>query len=242
MSTTTTLLVLGAPRSGTTLLTAMIGCHSDVAMLNEEFGAGINSVLSKPVVGNKLCIPNQIELTKRKPKWARLFGPSVHRHLYRAGFFRYRPESALSIEDYIERYAPLKVIGILRDGNAVLSSIMRRGEQPLAVAAHRWRRAVEILDTLAHRPDCDLLLLTFEALVGDPEGTMRRVAAHLGLPYEPKMLDGYAHTPLYSNSSIDPERATKPRSQPLDFDVAAEYPEAMATYERLRTDVAAVTV
>jgi hypothetical protein len=229
----TYLLILGAPRSGTTLLTAMIGCHTDVAMLNEELGDGIQSVLSKPIVGNKLCIPNQIELEARKPTWARLFGPSVHQRLYQTGFFRYQPESSLSIEDYTERYKPLKMIGILRDGNAVLSSIQRRGKQSLAVAAHRWRRAVEILHALNERPDCDLLLLTFEDLVTDPEGTMRRVAAHLGMSFQEQMLEGYAHTPIYSNRTIDSGRAMELSTEALDFNVASTFPETFETYQRL---------
>ncbi|MFP4228870.1 MAG: sulfotransferase family protein [Salinivenus sp.] len=229
----TTLLILGAPRSGTTLLTAMIGRHDDVAMLNEDFGDAVSKLLSKPIVGNKLCIPNQIELDRKKPAWARLFGPFLHDRLYRYGYFKRHPEAARSINEYLEANTPIKVIGILRDGNAVVSSVMRRGEQSFDTAAYRWCRAIEILDTLSQRLGSDLLLLTFEELVQGPEDTMRRVAHFLEIPFQQQMLDGYAHTPIYSNKGIDPDRASRHKNNGTDHDLSNRFPDAMAQYEKL---------
>lgn len=229
----TYLLILGAPRSGTTLLTAMIGRHNDVAMLNEEFGDAIDKIVSKPIVGNKLCIPNQIELDRKKPSWARLLGPAFHDRLYRRGYFARRPEAARSINEYVATKTPLKIIGILRDGNAVISSIVRRGEQTEATATYRWRRSIDILHALSQREDVDLLLLTFEQLVRTPEETMKRVAAFLERPFQPQMLEGYAFTPIYSNNGIDPERAARNRSDGVDYALADRFPETMALYDAL---------
>ncbi len=229
----TYILILGAPRSGTTLLTAMIGSHDEVAMLNEDYGRAMDDILAKPMVGNKLCIPNHIELTRKKPYWTRRFGPWLHYHLYRRGYFRYRPEASLSIEDYLTSYSPLKIIGIIRNGNAIISSIMKRGEQPYEVAAYRWRRSVEILHELHTHQAAELLLLSFEQLVREPEQTVEHISDYLELSYDPKMLQGYAHTPEYSNRQIDPDRAMRAEREGIDFGLAEHYPEAYARYEQL---------
>ncbi len=229
----TYLLILGAPRSGTTLLTAMIGRHNDVAMLNEDFGDAIDKIISKPIVGNKLCIPNQIELDRKKPAWARLLGPAAHDRLYRHGYFTRRPEAARSINEYLSTKSPLKVIGILRDGNAVISSIVRRGEQTEDTATYRWRRSLEILHTLSQRTDVDLLLLRFEQLVQAPEETMHRVADFLDRPFQSQMLEGYAFTPIYSNQGIDPERASRHKAEATDFALADRFPASVALYDAL---------
>jgi hypothetical protein len=234
------LLILGAPRSGTTLLTAMIGRHNDVAMLNEEFGDAIDKIVSKPIVGNKLCIPNQIELDHKKPSWARLLGPAVHDRLYRHGYFTQRPEATRSINEYLSTKSPIKVIGILRDGNAVISSIIRRGKQTEDTATYRWRRSLDILHDLSERPEVDLLLLTFEQLVQTPEDTMTRVANFLEIPFQSQMLEGYAFTPIYSNQGIDPERASRHKTNEVDFALADRFPETAALYETLVAKAAPV--
>jgi hypothetical protein len=237
----TYLLILGAPRSGTTLLTAMIGRHNDVAMLNEEFGDAIDKIISKPVVGNKLCIPNQIELEQKKPAWARLLGPAVHDRLYRSGYFTQRPEATRSINEYLSTKTPIKVIGILRDGNAVISSIVRRGEQTEETATYRWRRSLDILDSLSQRTDVDLLLLTFEQLVQTPEETMKRVSEFLGVAFQPQMLEGYAFTPIYSNKGIDPDRASRHKTEEVDYALSDRFPETIALYDTLTQKASAVS-
>jgi hypothetical protein len=233
----THLLVLGAPRSGTTLLTAMIGRHPSAAMLNENYGWAIGDVLSKPVVGNKLCIPNHIELRQRKPRWVRFFGSWLHHRLYERGYFHYRPEVDVSIEDYLEMYPDLKVIGILRDGNAVISSIMRRGEQPQDVAVYRWRRCVDILTALSDRLGDRLFLVSFDQLVTEPEATLEAIAPFIGVSFDPVMLEGYKDTPNYSNRKIDPDKAQQRKR--VDLDLEANYPETCDRYEALLAQCAA---
>lgn len=218
----------------------MIGRHDDVAMLNEHFGHAIRELLSKPVVGNKLCIPNHIEMVEKRPRWLQFFGGKfLFDRLYHHGYFRYRPEALLSIEDYL-RMKPLKIVGIIRDGNAVVSSIARRGKQPLEVATYRWRRSIEILSELQARHDEKLLLLSFERLVSEPEEAMQAVAAHLGIPYQPKMLEGYAHTPNYSNKRIDASKAAETKKAELDFDIEQSQPDVYQKYSRLLSHCAAL--
>jgi hypothetical protein len=51
------LLVIGPPRSGTTLLAAILSCHSEICILMEEFRGSSRLILSKKIKGVKLCIP-----------------------------------------------------------------------------------------------------------------------------------------------------------------------------------------
>ena len=219
---TTHLLVLGAPRSGTTLLTACVGRHGEVAMLNEDFGGATRKLVGKRVVGNKLCVPNQIEWERRGRAWLR--------PLQRRGLFQSVPESVYSVQDYLA-WDDARVIGIVREGEAVVSSIMRRGQQPFRVAAYRWSRALEVLETVHERRPDRTLLVSYEGFVGAPEATLRRVADHVGLPFDERMLEGYAYTPIYRGSSgIEAQRAR--RSSP-GLDLERRRPDAYARYRRL---------
>lgn len=197
------------PRSASPLLTAMIGRHSDTALLNENYERAFDDVLGKAVVGTKVCIPNHIELATPKPRWARFFGSWLHHTLYQRGSFQYRPEGPSSIQAYLSFYPRLKLIGILRADSAVVSSIMHRGGQPRSVAEYRWRRFVAILTQLVETQSDRLLLVTFEQLITEPDLVMRSVADFLELPFETAMLKGYASTPNYDNTHIDPSKAAR---------------------------------
>lgn len=229
----THLLVLGAPRSGTTLLAAMIGCHDQVGMLSEDFGTAVRHIVGKPVVGNKLCVPNHIEMRQTRPEWVRLVGTRGFHKLHQYGYFRYRPEALLCIEDYLS-WENVKLIAIIRDGNAVVSSIMKRGEQPYEVAAYRWRRSIEVISELRNEHPETLLVLSFEHLVKQPAIAMHRVAEHLGLPFQSQMLEGYRYTRAYPNENIDPTRVESSRASRLVTDLSQTEPEAYAQYEALR--------
>ena len=89
----THLLLLGAPRSGTTLLATMISRHSEIAIMNEDRGWAMRRILGKAVVGNKRCVPNQIELKKR--------GVLHFRFLKSLGLAMEYQSSQYSIEEYL---------------------------------------------------------------------------------------------------------------------------------------------
>lgn len=225
----TNLLVVGAPRSGTTLLAAMIGRHSEVAMLSEHFGSAVKDVISKPIVGNKLCIPNQIEINAKRSRWVNLLPPRLFHLLHRYEYFQYRPEGQVSIIDYIQ-WGPLKIVGIVRDGNAVISSITERGGQSLDVAIYRWRRSIDILTELSDQLGDDFFLISFDQLVTQSENTMKAIAAFLSISFESEMLEGYAYTPNYSNQKID---SSKAKEKKIDMDLIQEYPDTFSKFTSL---------
>ena len=230
MSNPTKLLVLGAPRSGTSLLASMVGCHPDVGMLHENLGFAIRDIVAKRVVGNKLCVPNQIGLERRRGKWVNLLSPHFFHYLHKLGYFDRRPEGRFSIEDYMELH-PLKVIGIVRDGDQAVSSMMRRGGISQELGVYRWSRSIEILSYLKNDLGPRFHLVLFEGLVGKPQSTMQRISSFLDLPYHCDMLEGYAHTPNYDADKID---ATKSRKgTPDGINISETAPDVYRRYERL---------
>src|SRR5215471_12149239 len=113
------LLIVGAPRSGTTLLATMIGMHSDVAMLIEDRFFGIKKLTGKKVLANKLCIPIQIEMNKRSDFF--------RQRLQRLGYLKNYTTSKFNIQDYL-KLEGIKIITIVRESGDVVNSIMKRGK------------------------------------------------------------------------------------------------------------------
>lgn len=197
-------LILGAPRSGTTLLASMIAMHSDVAMLIEDRFFSVKRIIGKNVIANKLCIPTQIELTKR--------AGYVTRSLKKLGFFINYTSSKFNIEDYL-KLKNIKVITIIRDGNDVISSIMKRGKKESRIARERWERAGQIIYELNTKYPEKTVTISYEDLVTDPESLINKIADFIGIDFQPQMLEGYKHNILYpGESGINKEKAIKPKN------------------------------
>ncbi|MCP4004600.1 MAG: sulfotransferase [bacterium] len=225
------LLMLGAPRSGTTLFASMVGRHTEVALLIENEAFAISELVSKGVVGNKLCTPNQIDFGRKATAWVRM--------LRRLGFpLRKSPSSVYSIEDYLA-LENSRVMVILRDGNDVLSSIVKRGHQTLELAAYRWAETVRITSRLKDEiGPRRCFVVAYESLVENPEAEMRRAAAFLGLEYEPQMLEGYKFNPIYpGRDEIDKGLAHRAQQQEIDHGLAERFPEEVRLYEELLSSV-----
>ena len=194
-------------------------------MLIEDQGFAIRNLASREVAANKLCVPNQIELGRRATL------PEVA--LRKLGFRFERPLSRRKIEDYLA-LENCRVLGIVRDGNAVISSIMKRGRQSFRIASGRWCRAIEILLELKRRFPERTLVLTYESLVKDPEQHMRRVCAFIGLDFAEQMMGGYRFNPLYpGEKSIDENRAERHRRENINFELEGRFPRAYRLYKEL---------
>ncbi len=209
----THLLILGAPRSGTTLLTSMVGRHDRVALLLEDKRFTFTQIVSKAVVGNKLTIPGQLEFQE---------------HMDKTYYSKYPIERYLDLPN-------LKMIFIVRHGSDVIASIMKRAQKPYEYASYQWRRAVEIMGELQRRFPGQVRLVSYEDLLKQPEAHMKRICDFLGLTYQPEMREGYQSNPLYPGySGIETGRARAKRQPSAENQLAADFPETWALYENLR--------
>ena len=221
---TSHLLIVGAPRSGTTLLATMIGRHTEIGVLNEDRGWAMRRILGKSIVGNKRCIPNQIEMEKRS---------RVHLRLFKTiGWAKEYQSSKHCIEDYLA-LPRIRVIGLIRHGNDVISSVMNRSEKSFRVASYRWRRAIEIIHELKSRQLSTVLVVSFENLVTHPEANMKRVAAFLGVEYQERMLEGARYNPWYAEHDFNVEKVSRAKKEQIDFQLATRFPDTFEKYQVL---------
>lgn len=218
------LLIIGAPRTGTTLLATMISRHTEVGVLNEDKGWAMRKLLGKSIVGNKRCIPNQIEIKKRSRLYVRWWK--------KIGLAKEYQSSRFCIEDYLT-LPNIKVIGIIREGNDAISSGMRRGKKSFSGAAYRWCRAIEIIHELKTRFPELLLVVSFEDLVMRPKENMQRVAEFLNVEYEDRMLEGPAYNPWYPESGMNEEKVNRSQKDKIDYNLEEKFPSIQGQYHEL---------
>ena len=218
------LLIIGAPRTGTTLLATMISCHADIGVLNEDDGWALRRLVGKLVVGNKRCIPNQIEIKRRGKLKLRLWK--------NMGLMKEYQSSEFSIEDYLT-LPGIKIIGIIRNGNDAISSGMRRGRKSFRGAAYRWCRAIAILDELVTLHAETVMIVSFEDLVMRPRENMERVAAFLSVDYQDRMLQGPAFNPWYPEAGMNQEKVNRSEKEKVDFGLEEKFPAVHAKYLKL---------
>lgn len=202
----------------------MISRHTEIGILNEDRGWAMRKLLGKTIVGNKRCIPNQIEIKKRH--W-------LHFRLWKnIGLLREHQQSLFCIEDYLT-LRNIRIIGLIRDGNDVISSGMRRGKKSFRGAAYRWCRAIEIIDDLKTRFPEIVSVVSFEDLVLRPKANMERIAAFLNVDYEERMLEGPAYNPWYPESGMNQEKVNRSKKEKIDFKLAERFPTAERRYLEL---------
>ena len=218
------LLIIGAPRTGTTLLATMISRHTEIGVLNEDKGWSMRRLLGKTIVGNKRCIPNQIEIKKRGRLYSRLWK--------KIGLAKEYQSSQFCIEEYLT-LPHIKVIGIVRDGNDAISSGMRRGKKSLRGASYRWCRAIEIIHELKTRFPEIVLVVSFENLVMRPQDNMERIAEFLGVDYQDRMLEGPAYNPWYPENGMNQEKVNRSQKEKIDFKLDENFPSIQAQYREL---------
>ena len=181
-------------------------------------------LLGRAVVGNKRCIPNQIEMKKRSPLQLRLWK--------KLGVIREYQQSKFSIADYLT-LPHIRVIALIRDANDAISSGMHRGKKSFRGAAYRWCRAIEIIHELKTENPEWVLVISFEDLVLRPTENMERVARFLGVEYQDRMLEGPLYNHRYPETGMNKEKVNRSKKQQIDFKIAERFPAADRRYREL---------
>ncbi len=90
---------------------------------------------------------------------------------------------------YLQAPQQFRLLYMIRDGRAVTASKIRREGVSMEYAARDWRQAHR-KTLLAQRgiPEQQIIRVHYEQLCTDPESTLKRVCAFLGLTYQPEML------------------------------------------------------
>lgn len=209
------IFVAGADRSGTTLMTGLLASHSGIAaprlgsnmwtFFAGRFGSLANDANLARLLAALLRYRNALQFEPDldrlraafragPPDESRLFMLIEDQWLERQGKRRWADKTS-----YIEQFAdPIfaarpdaRFVHMVRDPRDRFTSAIRKwpaGRGQLGGATARWRTSVRLAERNLARYPGRYLVVRFESLVADPEGTLREVCAFLGEPFEPAML------------------------------------------------------
>jgi sulfotransferase family protein len=214
-------IIVGAPRSGTTLLRLMLDAHPDLAIPPETAFLAPLARLDGPDATNPRAT---VALMTRSPPHAPIwpdFGialPVLEHALQALAPFSPGEAARTFYRLYAERHgkhrfgdktptytAHIAAIGrllpearfihLIRDGRDVAASLRRQWFAPgrdMASLARYWSDRV----TEARRQDLGsdrYLEIRYEALVGSPEATLRKICDFVDLPFDGAMLRHHEH-------------------------------------------------
>lgn len=193
--------LIGAGRSGTSVLTTLIDCHSQCCVDLERDMELLMGHIDTPAeavpdlrIRTGMRIDNYLETWRSRAAQATVafLGNKITTEQI-DGLRKFRGEVVTSdiapIAAFVERVADIPTVFIVRDGRACIASKIARTGQPLEMAILRWKFAVE-LQRMMERACKSLLVVKYEALVREPERELTRIGRFLGFDYEPGMLAG----------------------------------------------------
>ena len=235
------IFLIGFPRSGITLLTAMLGCHSDVACLEEKptIEACVRALAERaggyPRSIDDLQSADVVALRERYRQRTQSFLAGNERPVLVDMF----PLRTLYVATIARLFPGAKVVFMQRHpADVVLSNFMQEYSSNAATAhffdltdAARlyaetmtyWQQASQVLPL-------DVYNLRYEDLIAKPEEVLRNLLQELGLPWQDDVLSGHSQRarevrsntssyhqiaePLYDRS-VDRWRRYSQRLQPV---------------------------
>jgi hypothetical protein len=201
------LLVVGCQRSGTTLLAAMLGGHSEINMLAESNKKDVLHLIGKKYSGNKLILHRQIRMHQKPSKFGHLVNRIVNFDLtFKPKKFhtkRVYPISEFSIQDYIDRGA--KTITIVRNEDEVIKSVTKRTNMTVSQAKYEYKCSLEIIENLKKYENT--LHVKFSDLIHNTKETLISICKFLDLEFEERMLKGPEYNFIYPNKGILKEKS-----------------------------------
>jgi len=203
--------VVGANRSGTTLLRLMLDAHPELAIPAEtHFVPNLIELFSEtePTRAEALSVitsrPEYADfgLSEEDLAGAMAARPNTARGALQAFYGLYAarqcksrcgdktPGYSTSMQAIEGALREARFVHIVRDGRDVALSVMARGirERTIEELAQRWKRRIKRTRKqgakVTHYTE-----IRYEDLISDTEVSLRRVCGFLDLPFEPAMLD-----------------------------------------------------
>lgn len=199
------LLVVGAGRSGTSLIGAMLDAHPCLEVALEAHSIDL---LDQATDSRERARRYREECEEdARNSAAQLWGNKITTEQIHA----LKPRSGVEpLELFFDELGDVPVIFIVRDGRACVDSKVRRAGMSYENAAYFWRFSVEALRYVHAR---GALIVSFEQLVTESEPVLRKVCDFLRLPFSDRMYGGTTSpklTPAYRREDVDPSRAAIP--------------------------------
>jgi hypothetical protein len=194
-------VIVGLQRTGTTLLSSMMGRHPEINMLFESVTKDSLKLIGKEWNGNKLLAYRQIRQNKRASYLGHLMNRIANLDLKKKNIHhlvRPFPTSVMSIEDYKKEGAVF--ITIERDKESSVSSMKKRARQSEKQADFEWEEGMKIINNLKSE---GAYSLTFVDLVNDTARILEELCKFLDVEYlKDRMLEGPKYNFVYPQDSV----------------------------------------
>ncbi len=194
-------VIVGLQRTGTTLLSSMMGRHPEINMLFESVTKDSLKLIGKEWNGNKLLAYRQIRQNKRASYLGHLMNRIANLDLKKKNIHhlvRPFPTSVMSIEDYKKEGAVF--ITIERDKESSVSSMKKRARQSEKQANFEWEEGMKIINNLKSE---GAYSLTFVDLVNDTARILEELCKFLDVEYlKDRMLEGPKYNFVYPQDSV----------------------------------------
>ncbi len=191
----------GSPRSGTTLLRAILGRHPDIFAAPEST-VFLQRISSPADIAERLGwdagqIASWQRASRSQAEFVEHFAAEAARRSGKPVWAEKTPSNVLRFGFVRRRFPRAKLVHVIRDGRDVVCSLRRQPFSKVddaswnsAAAARRcalqWR--THVIAGLRFRNDPAYHEVCYEALVRDPEPALRALLAFLGLPWSDTLL------------------------------------------------------
>jgi len=206
------IIILGVPRSGTTLLRVLLDCHSKIAAASETpwIVGGYASVSLRELlelltdhrhgpVANSPGISRELIYESAREFLGKLFDAYALNKGKQFVVLK-TPDDVENLDFLLELFPNSKYIHICRDGRDVACSTVAKrdrlghirgfGELSVVNAMRRWCQwESSIRSAFSGGLDASRIFVTYEQLVGNTPKTLRQICGFLGVDYEIKMVD-----------------------------------------------------
>ncbi len=218
------IFLVGTTRSGTTLLSLMLGHHPQIAFVGElewvwDFAPGTETPALEPycawLATHRHYLHHRLRID-RSLGFVELARSFLEQMRANAGPDAARPRVGCQVHRHYARALSIwpraRFIHIVRDGRDVCASWIKFGWLGNAYeAALRWREALAEWEAVKPRIDpARRTELRFEDLVQFPERELKRLCEFIGTPFSEAMLRYHEDT---SYEPVDPAQASKWRQQ-----------------------------
>jgi hypothetical protein len=210
----TPVFIVGAPRSGTTLLRVTLNRHSQLAVAGEThyfqrvyarrhaFGDPGSVRNRERIVGAYLAIEPvrrlgmdmgvlRQRMMSEGVTWSALFASMIGTYADSKGkqhTGEKTPQHALHVKTLCEWFPDCSIIHLVRDPRAAVCSLthMPWASRSVLMGARTWRLFNTAACTVSTREN--YMRVKYEELVAQPEEQLRRVCSHIGLEYQEALL------------------------------------------------------
>jgi LPS sulfotransferase NodH len=232
-------LIIGAQRSGTSLLTRILNQHPSLAVPPESFFFNtfvpllkyygdlqlesnlvrfIDDVLATPKIDEWSTRPTRDQILERirSRNAAGVFVALMESWAVNQGKTTWgekTPHHVFYWPQIREGLPGIPLVHIIRDGRDVALGLVRArfGPKSVYAAAQRWRQWLAAIDEIREVTPADLYhQVTYEDLLLDPQQTIGGICRFLGLEFDTRMLEFHQDQSRYSGYAEDHANLNKP--------------------------------